>query len=290
MCCKWVCEDCNEVPVAKLKPIINKCRRIHFLCKRCDETLGTNETIASQADSTSKQVSTEKDLLASLKNLFDKKMTQLEEKIEKSIDKKVKELEAATDIIITGEKTTDSSEVAPSSKTQSFAQKVLQVPHEIRRVIQETSNEEKVDKLEREKRASNFIIHGAEEVGEDTESIKENDEQYIKDILERLDVRVSPVTVTRLGPPNDKKMRRIKVAMKSEAEKDKVMGNLRKLKGTEYLFGKISITSDYSSNDREMIKDKVKEAKKQQEENPGRIFKVRGDPKNGLRIVSYAKP
>ena len=91
-------------------------------------------------------------------------MTQLEEKIEKSIDKKVKELEAATDIIITGEKTTDSSEVAPSSKTQSFAQKVLQVPHEIRRVMQETSNEEKVDKLEREKRASNFIIHGAEEL------------------------------------------------------------------------------------------------------------------------------
>ena len=78
--------------------------------------------------------------------------------------------------------------------------------------------------------------------------------------------------------------------MKSEAEKDKVMRNLRKLKGTEELFGKISITSDYSSNDREMIKDKVKEAKKQQEENPWRIFKVRGDKKNGLRIVSYAKP
>ena len=78
--------------------------------------------------------------------------------------------------------------------------------------------------------------------------------------------------------------------MKSEADKDKVMGNLRKLKGTEDLFEKISITPDYSSNDREMIKDKVKEAKKQQEENPGRIFKVRGDPKNGLRIVSYAKP
>ena len=206
-------------------------------------------------------------------------MTQLGEKIEKSIDKKVKELEAATDIIITGEKTTDSSEAAPSSKTQSFAQKVLQVPHEIRRVMQETSNEEKVDKLEREKRASNFIIHGAEEIGEDTESIKENDEQYIKDILERLDVRVSPVTVTRLGPPNDKKMRVLKVAMKSEADKDKVMGNLRKLKGTENLFGKISITSDYSSNDREMIKDKVKEAKKT----------ARGKPRENIQSTGRSK-
>ena len=38
LCSKWVCEDCNEVPVVKLKPIMNKCNTVYFICKACDET------------------------------------------------------------------------------------------------------------------------------------------------------------------------------------------------------------------------------------------------------------
>ena len=35
VCEKWVCEDCNDVPVAKLKSIINKCQTVYFICKAC---------------------------------------------------------------------------------------------------------------------------------------------------------------------------------------------------------------------------------------------------------------
>ena len=31
MCSKWVCETCNDIPSAKLKPITNKCRGLYFL-------------------------------------------------------------------------------------------------------------------------------------------------------------------------------------------------------------------------------------------------------------------
>ena len=35
VCVKWVCEDCNDVPVAKLKSIIIKFQTVYFICKAC---------------------------------------------------------------------------------------------------------------------------------------------------------------------------------------------------------------------------------------------------------------
>ena len=77
--------------------------------------------------------------------------------------------------------------------------------------------------------------------------------------------------------------------MKTEAEKDSVMANLRKLKGTEEEFGKISVTRDYTSSERDQIKEYTTKAAKQNEEDPTRVYKVRGDPKNGLKIISYKR-
>ena len=64
---------------------------------------------------------------------------------------------------------------------------------------------------EREVRANNFIIHGIEEKGEDLQDIKKSD-SYI-----------------RLGKPNAKKKRPLKVLMENKHEKDKIMSNLRQL-------------------------------------------------------------
>ena len=84
-------------------------------------------------------------------------------------------------------------------------------------------------------------------------------------------------------------MRVLKVVMKSEAEKDNVMANLRRLKGTEDDFGKISVTSDYTRSERDKINEFLTKATRQNEEDPTRVYKVRGDPKNGLRIISYKR-
>ena len=77
--------------------------------------------------------------------------------------------------------------------------------------------------------------------------------------------------------------------MESKKAKDDVMANLRRLKGSEEDFGKISVTDDYTASEREMIKDFSDRAKEQSKKDPTREFKIRGDPKNGLRIIAYKK-
>ena len=77
--------------------------------------------------------------------------------------------------------------------------------------------------------------------------------------------------------------------MKSPDDKDKVLSNLRKLKGTEEEFGKISVTSVYTKTERDQIKALLEKAKAQSEKSMNCIYKVRGTPKNGLSIVSFPR-
>ena len=67
------------------------------------------------------------------------------------------------------------------------------------------------------------------------------------------------------------------------------MSNLGKLKSTERFFGKISLKDDYTTYEREQIRMLTTEAAKKREENTDRDFRVRGDSKNGWRIVSFLK-
>ena len=53
---------------------------------------------------------------------------------------------------------------------------------------------------------------------------------------------------------NEPGRRPIKIVMKSKEDKDKVMKNLGRLKGTERYFGKISVKDDYTTNEREQIR------------------------------------
>ena len=83
--------------------------------------------------------------------------------------------------------------------------------------------------------------------------------------------------------------RPIKLIMKSKEDKEQVMKNLKLLKGCERYFGKISIKNDHTKNEREQIRSLMEQAKIENAKNPDRISKVRGDPKNGWRVVSFAK-
>ena len=284
MCSTWVCEDCNDVPVARLKPIINKCNTIHFLCKTCEDKIG--EKLTDHEEVLSQSPGNQNEILSSLKSMLDNKVTQMESKIEKAIEKKLEDKMAA--ITRLDDKIKDSGVDGNDGEKVSYA-KVLQLPEEVRRVMQETRNDEKIEKNEQEKRTQNFIIHGAEEIGSSAEEVKKNDDQYLKDILKRLGVKATAESVTRLGQPNDRKMRTLKIIMKTEKDKEEVMANLRKLKGTEEEFGKISVTPDYSSTEREKIREYAAKAKAQGEQDPTRVYKVRGDPKNGLRVISFEK-
>ena len=68
------------------------------------------------------------------------------------------------------------------------------------------------------------------------------------------------------------------------------MSSLSKLKEAPDMFRKISVTEDYTIEERAEIRKKIKEAKNKTEtEGKGKfMFKVRGTPKNGLKIVRVA--
>ena len=100
-----------------------------------------------------------------------------------------------------------------------------------------------------------------------------------------------PVSTTRIGKQNDTKPRPIKIKMRNLNEKEMVMSNLGKLKHASEKFRRTSLTDDHTADQREAIKSKVSEARNKTEaEGEGKyILKVRGSPKNGLRLVKFMK-
>ena len=166
---------------------------------------------------------------------------------------------------------------------------VVSRPQTIKSLMHEARNEAKIEETEKSKRACNIIIHGAEEVGSTSEEIKEEDTGYVKEILMKIGVSITPSSITRLGEGNESKKRPLKIVMKNKDEKEKIMKNLHLLKGTERYFGKISVKDDYTSNERDQIRQLNDKAKRLCIDNPEKVFKVRGNSKNGWRIVSFPK-
>ena len=69
------------------------------------------------------------------------------------------------------------------------------------------------------------------------------------------------------------------------------MENLKELKGQESFRG-ISLTDDYTITERHLIKeysDKAKENNRNEPLNSRYIWRVRGSPKNGLRLKKFPK-
>ena len=112
----------------------------------------------------------------------------------------------------------------------------------------------------------------------------------IDNFLETVGVASKPVSITRLGKPNQEIQKRtVKVVMSTNIDTDYVMRNLKRLKNTENKFGKIRVTNDYTSGEREQIKNWVKKVEEKSSGDSNFIYRVRGDPKNGLRLVAFTR-
>ena len=85
-------------------------------------------------------------MMKSIQEMFEKRITQLESKFESKFDAIVEEIIAATQVV------------------PKYSQTVKE-PVDLRKIIVDQKNEEKVEDAEREKRRKYFIIHGLEEKG-----------------------------------------------------------------------------------------------------------------------------
>ena len=134
----------------------------------------------------------------------------------------------------------------------------------------------------RRDRESNIIVHGLKE-GETT------DENMIKYIFEATKTEYNPMELFRLGVKNPVKARPIMLRMKSKIDKQELMAKLWMLKDAKTKFTHLSITDDYTVEERKTIKAYVEESRKRNNTRPmGFRWKVRGTPRQGMRLVKIA--
>ena len=79
--------------------------------------------------------------------------------------------------------------------------------------------------------------------------------------------------------------------MVSSIERDLVMKNLNRLKGTEEELGKLNVKEDYTKKEREQIRNfvDIAKAKNIEENDPSYYWVIRGTPKNGIRLVKLTR-
>ena len=129
-------------------------------------------------------------------------------------------------------------------------------------------------------RELNVIIHGVEEdAGTQTGPV-------VKELFDTLEVKHHQATQPdRLGGKSLDKIRPIRITMDSLERKRELMAKLWKLKNGPIKFQKISVTEDYTQEERKEIKRWVDEAKERTKKDDGYVWKIRGSPRSKLCFV-----
>ena len=74
--------------------------------------------------------------------------------------------------------------------------------------------------------------------------------------------------------------------MDSPKEKELVISRLPNLKTADDIYRTCSVRDDYTYEERQLIKDWVKKTEEKNNNENTNTWKVRGTPKNGLRLVN----
>ena len=156
--------------------------------------------------------------------------------------------------------------------------------------MRENRSDELVEEQEQQRRANNLIIYGVKEDLEDpTTPQKSKDVLFITGLMDVLEVSVQPIDIIRIGKANPGKHRPIKLTMNCAIDKKIIMDNLKKLKDADDVYRCLSIRDDYTLKERELINKYVEEAKQKNETENTTEWKVRGTPKNGLRVMRITR-
>ena len=119
--------------------------------------------------------------------------------------------------------------------------------------------------------------------------LKGHDEKFITAFLDTIVLTLKSKQIIRLGKPNEDKKIPIKFVMSNAAEKDNIMARLVNLKYVEDIYRKLSGRDDYTIEERNQINEWVKEAEQKNRDENTHAWKVRGSPKNDLRLVKTTR-
>ena len=231
------------------------------------------------------------DVATKIKTSIDDSIIRLESKLEdlinSKIDDKMIEMKNFNETL---KKQNETLSIISKSYSESVQGKIAtRTPIDFRQVMQETKNEELIQGRQREAHSKNIIIHSFPEAPGGMNESLDSDITTIKELLAALELDVTPESTARLGNRNDGKKRPIRIKMKSLNEKEMVMGSLGKLKTAPENLRRINVTDYYTIDERQLIKNKVAEAKHKTEvEGDGKfVWRVHGTPKNGLRLIKF---
>ena len=105
------------------------------------------------------------------------------------------------------------------------------------------------------------------------------DSDKVQDLFHVIQVNYEPVTLFRLGRKEENKNRPLMVRLNSKEAKAAIMSNLGRLKHAVRRFSeRISVTHDYTPEERKMIKELVEDARRRNsnQQNERYKWKVRG--------------
>ena len=154
--------------------------------------------------------------------------------------------------------------------------------------IRTAQNLDKIIETERTKRENNIVIHGVLENSDNETESKKADEEFVNSLISILGSNVAPQSITRLGKLDgtvSDKRRPLRLCMKNNKDKEQIMLRLSNLKNAEQKFKRISVKDDYTVEERDEIRRYQRLVDEKNKSENTTNWKLRGNPKNGLRIV-----
>ena len=121
------------------------------------------------------------------------------------------------------------------------------------------------------------------------DAVNNNDAKLVKLFFGKINIEARQTKFYRLGRSTPNKNRPLKLEMTNNIERDAVMNNLNRLKGSEEILRKLSVKEDLTKNEREQVQKYVEMAKEKNAEDSSHHWVVRGTPKNDLRLVMFTR-
>jgi hypothetical protein len=239
------------------------------------------------------QNSTE-DILNKIEKIIDNKMDKIEKKIadlETKQSQTNEEVKVSVQSVVSKNKEsiTNASYAAVASQIKEIRQNTEGFYSTARTEMMENRNEELAEAREKKMREKNIVIHGK------AESDEKVDEAFLQKLIKQIAVgSIKFKSFKRIGAMSDAKKRPILVQFYNTEVKYKVMNNLKNLKDvylTDTDFSNLSVTDDYTSAERDIIKVFHQKAASLNENNTDQdyVYKVRGTPKNGMFLKKLRK-
>ena len=282
------CEGENSKLAQQVKTLEDQHSSLQVLLEERESSLHESEAKLNSMEQTPAASINPTNGAANIEELINKRFDKIDESIDAMIERK---LAGVLAIPTAGPSNDENAKKLFSAVVGASDSPVNHVT-----ALKSSQNAELIEKQEQERRANNIIIHGISEVRSDDVSVSEqktdengnspdSDGNFIKSFLEAIEVDVAPKQIIRLGKKTPDNTRPVKVILKNAEDKEKIMSGLTKLKTAGPGLRGISVRDDYTQEERKLIKTMYEEAKRRNEADNVTHWKVRGTPKNGLRVV-----